>query len=50
MLSLRHDEDCYYFSRNETEDILAAVRQHFKTSENQVKKTYVKITSSLLQV
>lgn len=50
MLSLRHDEDCYYFSRNETEDILAAVRQHFKTSENQVKKTCVKITSSLLQV
>ncbi|NXG50039.1 S39AC protein, partial [Psilopogon haemacephalus] len=35
MLSLRRDEDCYYFSRNETEDTLLAVRQHFKTSETQ---------------
>ncbi|NWS43262.1 S39AC protein, partial [Probosciger aterrimus] len=35
MLNLRHDEDCCYFSRNETEDILVAVRQHFKTSETQ---------------
>lgn len=35
MLNLRHDEDCYYFSRNETEDILAAVKQHFKTPETQ---------------
>uniref|UniRef100_A0A672TRI8 Zinc transporter ZIP12 n=1 Tax=Strigops habroptila TaxID=2489341 RepID=A0A672TRI8_STRHB len=35
MLNLRHDENCCYFSRNETEDILAAVRQHFKTSETQ---------------
>ncbi|XP_019471971.1 zinc transporter ZIP12 isoform X6 [Meleagris gallopavo] len=35
MLNLRHDEDCYYFSRNETEDILAAVKKHFKTPETQ---------------
>uniref|UniRef100_A0A493TKP9 Zinc transporter ZIP12 n=1 Tax=Anas platyrhynchos platyrhynchos TaxID=8840 RepID=A0A493TKP9_ANAPP len=35
MLSLRHDEDCYYFSRNETEDTLAAVKLHFKTPETQ---------------
>uniref|UniRef100_A0A669QX15 Zinc transporter ZIP12 n=1 Tax=Phasianus colchicus TaxID=9054 RepID=A0A669QX15_PHACC len=35
MLNLRHDEDCYYFSRNETEDILAAVKKHFKTPQTQ---------------
>nr|XP_013027544.2 zinc transporter ZIP12 isoform X2 [Anser cygnoides] len=35
MLSLRHDEDCYYFSRNETEETLAAVKLHFKTPETQ---------------
>uniref|UniRef100_A0A8C3C9F6 Zinc transporter ZIP12 n=1 Tax=Cairina moschata TaxID=8855 RepID=A0A8C3C9F6_CAIMO len=35
MLSLRHDEDYYYFSRNETEDTLAAVKLHFKTPETQ---------------
>ncbi|XP_075775932.1 zinc transporter ZIP12 [Pelodiscus sinensis] len=35
MLSLRRDENCYYFSRNETEDILAAIRQHFKIPESQ---------------
>ncbi|OXB53512.1 hypothetical protein ASZ78_006856 [Callipepla squamata] len=35
MLNLRHDEDCYYFSRNETEDVLAAVKQHFKIPETQ---------------
>lgn len=48
MLSLRHDEDCYYFSRNETEDTLAAVKLHFKTPETQVKK--FKMTSYLLLI
>ncbi|NWU97745.1 S39AC protein, partial [Upupa epops] len=35
MLGLRPDEDWFYLSRNETEDVLAAVRQHFKTLETQ---------------
>ncbi|XP_015279237.1 PREDICTED: zinc transporter ZIP12 [Gekko japonicus] len=35
MLSLRSNEDSYYFSRNETEDVLDAIRKHFKISANQ---------------
>ncbi|XP_063003687.1 zinc transporter ZIP12 [Elgaria multicarinata webbii] len=35
MLNLRHNEDCYHFSWNETEDVLEAIRKHFKISEHQ---------------
>uniref|UniRef100_A0A8D2J035 Zinc transporter ZIP12 n=1 Tax=Varanus komodoensis TaxID=61221 RepID=A0A8D2J035_VARKO len=35
MLNLRHNEDSYYFSWNEMEDVLEAIKKHFKISENQ---------------
>ncbi|XP_061441669.1 zinc transporter ZIP12 [Rhineura floridana] len=35
MLNLRSNEDCHYFSWNETEDVVEAIRKHFKISENQ---------------